>query len=120
MRRLRLFTPGRWAAAAPVLGTRADVVRHLAQALADAAAEREGGPHRELPVLRPDLLVSDQLAVTGDDLLRSGEAAGPLPRQVVAAAVRHVLLHRWHVLGEDPPATLGGPGVLDGAPCALR
>ena len=114
MRRLRLFTPARWAADAPVLGTRADVVRHLAQALADASAVIEGEPGRRLPVLQPDLLVVDQLAVTGDDLLRAVETAGPAgsPGPVVGAAVGHLLLHRWHVLGDEPPVSLGGGAVL--------
>ena len=49
--RLRLWTPARWAAAAPPCGTRADLVHHLAQWLADAAGE---APVR-LPRLDSDL-----------------------------------------------------------------
>lgn len=80
-------------------------MRHLAQSLADEAAGLEGQPLRVLPVLTPDLLVVDQLAVTGDDLVRaSGSDRG---------AVDHVLLHRWELLGEEPPASLGGPAVLE-------
>ena len=114
MRRLRLFTPTRWAAGAPVLGTRADVVRHLAQALADASALVEGQLGRGLPVLQTDLLVVDQLAVTGDDLLRAVETVGPAGSTgpVVGAAVGHLLLHRWHVIGDEPPVSLGGEDVL--------
>lgn len=106
VQRLRLWTPARWAAAAEPWGTRADLARHLAQWLADAAAGLEGEPVRELPVLRPDLLVVDQLAVTGDDLLR----AGP-PPQLCEDVVAHVLAHRLDLLGEEPPASLGGPAT---------
>ena len=107
VRRLRLWTPQRWAAAADPWGTRADLVRHLAQWLADRCAEREGEPRRELPVLRPDLLVADQLAVTGDDLVRArpSEAA-------CREAVDHVLAHRWDLLAEEPPASLGGADAV--------
>ncbi len=99
--RLRLWTPSRWAAAAPVLGTRADVVHHLAQRLADAAADLEGGPRRALPRLDSDLGLPDQLAVTADDLVRAR------PDDVTArAATAHLLLHRWHLLGEDVPPGL--------------
>ena len=104
VQRLRLWTPQRWAAAADPWGTRADLARHLAQWFADAAADLEGEPHRALPVLQPDLLVADQLAVTGDDLVR----AAP-PEALAAQAVSHLLAHRWDLLGEEPPASLGGP-----------
>ena len=103
VQRLRLWTPARWAAAAEPWGTRADLGRHLAQWLADRAAALEGEPVRALPVLRPDLLVVDQLAVTGDDLLR----AGP-PPALCEDVVAHVLAHRVDLLGEEPPAALGG------------
>ena len=104
MQRLRLFTPARWAATAQPWGSRADLVRHLAQALADEAAQGEGDLSRTLPVLSPDLLVADQLAVTGDDLVRAGGGAG---------VVEHVLLHRWELLGEPPPTSLGGQDALE-------
>ena len=109
--RLRLWTPARWAAAAPVLGTRADVVHHLAQRLADAAADVEGTPRRPLPRLDSDLALPDQLAVTADDLGRRARAD-----EVAVAATAHLLLHRAHLLGEDVPAglarTLGVTDVL--------
>jgi hypothetical protein len=99
--RLRLWTPARWSAACDPWGTRADLGRHLAQAWADRAADEEGQPRRTLPVLAPDLLVADQLAVTGDDLVR---VAPP----DVADVVAHLLAHRFDLLGEQPPAGLGG------------
>ena len=103
VQRLRLWTPQRWAATADPWGTRADLGRHLAQWFADAAAGLEGHPRRALPVLSPDLLVADQLAVTGDDLVR----AEP-PEALVQQAVSHLLAHRWDLLAEEPPASLGG------------
>lgn len=121
VRRLRLWTPARWAAAAEPWGTRADLGRHLAQWLADECARWEGLPkqavcgqqrevpvlHRELPVLHPDLLVADQLAVTGDDLVR----AAP-PDAACRDAVDHLLAHRLDLLDEDPPTSLGGAEAL--------
>ena len=101
VQRLRLWTPARWAAAAPPYGTRADVVLHLAQAFADAAAGLEGGPRRPLPRLDSDLGLPDQLAVTADDLVRArpGEAQA-------RAATAHLLLHRSELLGDEVPAGL--------------
>lgn len=90
--RLRLWTPERWAAAAPPYGTRGDLVHHLAQAY--AAAETD----RPLPRLDSDLALPDQLAVTADDLVRSGKATD--------AHVVHLLAHRRDLLGEDVPAGL--------------
>ena len=107
VQRLRLWTPARWAAARDPWGTRADLGRHLAQWFADRAAELSGEPLRALPVLSADLLVADQLAVTGDDLVR----AEPGP-DLVAAAVDHLLAHRYDLLDEEPPASLGGPAAL--------
>ena len=107
VQRLRVWSPTRWAADASPWGTRADPVRHLAQWFADQAADLEGHPQRALPVLRPDLLVADQLAVTGDDLVR----AGP-PDEICQDAVAHLLAHRFDLLGEDPPASLGGAATL--------
>ena len=103
--RLRLWTPARWAAACEPWGTRADLGRHLAQSWADLAADLEGQPRRPLPVLAPDLLVADQLAVTGDDLVR----ASPAEQDDLVA---HLLAHRFDLLGEEPPASLGGPDAL--------
>lgn len=107
VQRLRLWTPARWSAACAPWGTRADAVRHLAQWCADRAAEAEGGPRRVLPVLSPDLLVADQLAVTGDDLVRT--APGP---QLCDEAVAHLLAHRVDLLAEEPPASLGGAAAV--------
>ena len=111
--RLRLWAPARWSAAAPALGTRGDVVHHLAQALADAAARAEGQPLRALPRLDSDLGLPDQLAVTADDLVRAGAAA-----DVLRAAVVHLLLHRTELLAEEVPpglaASLGGSVLGDG------
>jgi hypothetical protein len=110
--RLRLWTPARWAAAAPSpYGTRGDVAHHLASALADLAADVEATPHRVLPRLDSDLALPDQLAVTADDLVR----AEP-PAALAARATAHLLLHRRDLLGEDVPAglaaALGFPDVL--------
>lgn len=101
VQRLRLWTPARWAAVAPVLGTRGDVAHHLAQALADVAARLEGGQARPLPRLDSDLALADQLAVTADDVVR----AGP-PDDVAREALAHLLLHRHDLLAEDVPAAL--------------
>lgn len=105
--RLRIWTPTRWAAAAEPWGTRADLTRHLAQWFADEAAAAEGGPRRLLPTLSPDLLVVDQLAVTGDDLLRSAPGA-----RTCSEAVDHLLVHRLDLLGDSPPASLGGEDAV--------
>jgi hypothetical protein len=103
VQRLRLWTPARWAATAEPWGTRADLGRHLAQALVAAAGEVA----LVLPVLHPDLLVADQLAVTGDDLVRTGP-----PDAVCADVVDHLLAHRWDLTGEEPPTSLGGPDAV--------
>ena len=91
--RLRLFTPARWSAALAPYGTRADAVHHLGQALADA----EGAAPVRLPRL-DDLVLPDQLAVTADDLVRSGRGD--------ADAVAHLLLHRSELLEDEVPAGL--------------
>ena len=106
--RLRRWTPSRWAVAAAPWGTRAELGHHLAQVFADAAADLEREQRRPLPRLEHDLLVPDQLAVTGDDLVR----AGP-PETACRDAVAHLLLHRFELLGEAPPASLGGALALD-------
>jgi hypothetical protein len=92
--RLRVWTPARWGAEVPPYGTRADGVHHLAQWLADRAGE---APVR-LPRLDSDLGLPDQLAVTADDLVRSGRAE--------LADTAHLLAHRADLLGEDVPAPL--------------
>lgn len=103
VQRLRLWTPARWAAAAAPFGTRADLVHHLAQAVADLAADAEGAPRRPLPRLDSDLALPDQLAVTADDLVH----ASPDPA-VARAATAHLLAHRKDLLDEDVP-----PGVAE-------
>jgi len=95
--RLRLWTPARWAAAAPPYGTRGDLALHLAQWFADAAGE---APVR-LPRLDSDLALPDQLAVTADDLVRTRPGA-----HQAGDAVAHVLLHRGDLLDEPVPAGL--------------
>lgn len=101
VQRLRLWTPQRWAAAAPQGGSRADLAHHLAQWLADEAAGLEGGPRRALPRLDSDLVLPDQLAVTADDLVR----AGPTAEQARRACL-HLLAHRSDLLGDEVPAGL--------------
>jgi hypothetical protein len=103
VQRLRLWTPTRWAATVDPWGTRADLGRHVAQAFVVAAGEVE----LALPVLHPDLLVADQLAVTGDDLVRTGPSD-----RVCADLVDHVLAHRWDLLDEEPPPRIGGPDAV--------
>jgi len=111
VQRLRLWTPARWAAAAPSHGSRADLVHHLAQAFADLAADAEAAPRRQLPRLESDLALADQLAVTADDLVRAGAPAATL-----RPATAHLLLHRHDLLQEAVPeglaAALGTPDVL--------
>ncbi len=111
VQRLRLWTPARYAAAAAGWGTRGDLVHHLAQALADAAADTEGGPRRPVPRLDSDLGLADQVAVTADDLVRAGPSD-----DVARAATAHLLAHRVDLLGDEVPVTLaaalGVPDVL--------
>jgi hypothetical protein len=92
--RLRLWTPQRWAAAAPPYATRADLAHHLAQSFVTAAGETT----RPLPRLDSDLALPDQLAVTADDLVRTGRAT--------LEHVAHLLAHRRDLLGEDVPPSL--------------
>jgi len=99
VQRLRSWTPARFAADCPGHGTRGDVVHHLAQALADAAADLERRPRRVVPRLASDLGLADQLAVTAADLV----AAGPPD---AAALTSHLLLHRTQVLDDEVPAGL--------------
>ena len=103
VQRLRLWTATRYAAAAPPFPTRGALVHHLAQTLADLAADLEGAPRRTLPRLDTDLALADQLAVTSDDLVRA--APGP---ELAASATCHLLLHRHDLLGEPVP-----PGLLE-------
>ena len=108
VQRLRLWTPARFAAGAAPWGTRADLVHHLAQDLADRAAAVEGDPRRELPRLDSDLALPDQLAVTADDLAR----AGPSPAAAVEATA-HLLAHRAELLEDEVPAGLAAALGLD-------
>lgn len=109
--RLRLWTPARYAAAAAPWGTRGDAVHHLAQSVADAAADAEGQPRRPLPRLDSDLGLADQLAVVSDDLVRADPSA-----PVAVAVTCHLLLHRAELLDEPVPtglaAALGVDDVL--------
>ena len=114
VQRLRLWTPARFAAAAPPYGTRADLVRHLAQSLADLAATLEHAPRRPLPRL-DDLAVADQLAVTADDVVRAGPG-----HDAVRGATAHVLVHRTDLLGEDVPAGLAAALGLGDVSAARR
>lgn len=110
VQRLRLWTPQRFAAQAPDGGTRGDLVHHLAQRLADRAADAEGQPRRPLPRLETDLALPDQLAVTADDLALVTDGAA------ARRATAHLLLHRRDLLDEDVPAGLAAalelPDVL--------
>ena len=115
VQRLRLWTPARYAAAAPPWGTRADLVLHLAQACADAAADVEGAPRRTVPRLDSELGLADQLAVTSDDVVRA-QPGDDLARAVTA----HLLVHRLDLLGEDVPASLAGALGLDDVVAAGR
>ena len=101
VQRLRLWTPARYAAAAPLPGTRGDLVHRLVQVLADGAADLEGSPRRAVPRLDTDLALADQLAVVSDDLVR----ARP-PEQVARDATAHLLLARRDLLGEEVPPSL--------------
>jgi hypothetical protein len=92
--RLRLWTPQRWAAAAPPYGTRADLAHHLAQSFVTAAGETT----KPLPRLDSDLALPDQLAVTADDLVRSGNAD--------LVDVAHLLAHRRDLLNDEVPEAL--------------
>lgn len=111
VQRLRVWTPTRWAAVAVPGLTRADLVHHLAQSLADV----EGSAPVRLPRLEADLALPDQLAVVADDLVRSG----PHP-DVAAGAVAHLLLHRSELLGDDVPAGLADALGLDDVLAAGR
>ena len=109
VQRLRLWTPARYAAAAGSAGTRGDLVHHLAQSLADRAADVESVARRPLPRLDSDLGLPDQLAVTAADLVR----ASP-PGKVAVAVTAHLLHHRGELLGDAvPPGLAAALGLAD-------
>ena len=111
VRRLRLWTPARWAAQTAAGVGRADLAHHLVQALADAAAGLEGGPHRAVPRFELDLALPDQLAVTASDVVRAGPAD-----ELARALTAHLVLHRFDLLDDAVPPglalELGYPDVL--------
>lgn len=80
--RLRGLSTARLAAAAPPHASRAAAARATAQTLADGAAGLEARrdpvepPWRVLPEL-DDLMVGDQVAVTGHDLVTAAQGAAP-------------------------------------------
>ena len=113
VQRLRLWTPARFAAAAPSwpggAGTRGDLVHHLAQSFADTAGDLEGRPRAPLPRLDSDLGLADQLAVTADDLVRCAA-----PDAVAVAATAHLLAHRSDLLDDEvPPGLATALGLAD-------
>ena len=114
VQRLRLWTPQRWAAAAEGGRPRGDLAHHLAQALADAAADAEAAERHPLPRL-DDLVLPDQLAVTADDLVR----AAPAP-EAARAATAHLLTHRRDLLGEEVPSGLAAALGLEDVLAAGR
>lgn len=105
VRRLRVWTPTRWAAASLVEGlSRADLAHHLAAGLAAASGAPVG-----LPRLALDLALPDQLAVTAHDLVRSDP-----PEADARLWACHLLLHRSHLLADDvPPGLATALGVDD-------
>ena len=115
VQRLRLWTPARFAAAAPSWpggnGTRGDLVHHLAQSLADRSADLEGRARATLPRLDSDLGLADQLAVTADDLVRCAAAAAAA---AAVAATAHLLAHRGDLLDDEvPPGLAAALGLAD-------
>ena len=86
--RVSTWTPPRWAAStASGAGTRADRFFTLIQEIADAAAEAEGQPRREVPRLAPDTALPDQLRVVVADLIE----AAPDDETRLAVAAKRVL-----------------------------
>jgi hypothetical protein len=89
--RLRSLSDVRLAAALPGGGSRADAAYRLAQELADAAAGLRAEPTRPVPRL-DDLVVGDQVAVTGTDLVTAlRRAARDDPHGPWPAAARSAL-----------------------------
>jgi hypothetical protein len=74
--RVAHWTPTRWARPArEFAGSRADAVHALAQRLADAGADAEGGRRRPVPRLDNDLALPDQVRVLAADVLAAAPAA---------------------------------------------
>ncbi|NHC14454.1 hypothetical protein [Motilibacter deserti] len=92
--RLRTLAVGRLGEPAPPWPSRAAAARAAAQALADAAAQLEGEPRRELPGLA-DTASGDLVAVCGSDLLsvldeRAGQGDGEPAVDAALGALRDV------------------------------
>ena len=90
--RLRTVGLARLGASFDAEPTRADAARGVAQRLADAAADLEGGPRRTVPRVA-DAAVGDQVAVCGHDLLAAVAAGDGVPEAeaVVLAAADDLL-----------------------------
>jgi hypothetical protein len=90
--RLRSLGLARLAASFEPEPSRAAAARAVAQTLADDAADLEGRPRRDVPVLA-DAAAGDQLAVCGQDLLlaAAGREAEPDVGARLAAAAELLL-----------------------------
>jgi hypothetical protein len=115
VRRLRRWTAGSWTvpaepaaraagpgaargAAGPAAGsgagaarrTRADVTAAAVQRIADLGADAEARPRRPVPRLA-DTVLTDQLAVVADDVLRTGDPAAAATLAAELTALRAAL-----------------------------
>lgn len=95
------WSPARWVEAPhpvtgadPALATRAAVMTHLIQRIADAEADAQQRRRRNVPALGNDLALIHQLQVVTADLL----AADP-GTEALAAALAEVVLHRLDLDG---------------------
>jgi hypothetical protein len=96
--RLRRWDSASWSVPADLPGTgrqptRADVAAAVLQRLADAAADAEGQPRRTVPLLA-EVNLADQLTVTVDDILRTGDATALRAAATELAALRSALGYR--------------------------
>lgn len=92
--RLRAMSQERLTRGFPPYDSRAAAALEVAQRLADAAADVTGGSaeRRTVPDLGP-LVVADQVAVTGTDLVQAASGLGDDPRvDACVAALRHLRL----------------------------
>jgi len=92
--RLRSMSQERLTRGFPPYASRAAAALELAQRLADAAADITEGPaeRRTVPDLGP-LVVGDQVAVTGADLVEAASGLGHDPRvDACVAALRELRL----------------------------